>query len=261
MKIQEIIEELEKTFPLSLAEAWDNSGLQAGWRDKEVKKVFVALDATMEAIREASEQNCGLMLTHHPLLMEGIKSISDDTVQGRKLMELLQRDITHYAMHTNFDIAVMGELSAERLRMENTEPLSDQGLDVAGVRQGFGRVGYLPRPMKVREAAEMVKTAFNLKNVKVFGDLDVQVQRAAILPGSGKSMVSDAVKKKAEVMISGDFGHHDGLDAVEMGLIIIDAGHYGLEHIFMGYMEGFIGEHFPDVEVCRASSGNPFEVL
>lgn len=261
MKIQDIITELEKSYPLQTAVNWDNSGLQAGRRDKEAGKVFLALDATDQVIEEAKKWGADLLLTHHPLIMNGIKSVSDDCLQGRKAMELIRADITHYAMHTNFDIITMASISAKLLGLEEAEVLDVQSFDQTGVPQGFGRVGSLKTPMTVRELSEKVKQDFGLKHVKVFGDLCRIVQRAAILPGSGKSMVEKALQKNAEVMVSGDFGHHDGLDAVDSGLIVIDAGHYGLEHIFMGYMENFIKEHFPELEVRVMKPEDPFEIL
>ena len=89
-------------------------------------------------------------------------------------------------------------------------------------------------------------------------DLDTAVECAAVSPGSGKSMIRPAVEAGAEVLITGDIEHHEGLDAVAQGLAIIDAGHYGLEKIFVPYMMEYIEREFPQIAVFAAKEGNPF---
>ena len=84
---------------------------------------------------------------------------------------------------------------------------------------------------------------------------------AAVSPGSGKSMVESSVKAGVDVLISGDFGHHDGIDAVMQGVSVIDAGHYGLEHIFIGQMSEFIRAEFPQLQVYCEETENPFKVI
>ena len=86
-------------------------------------------------------------------------------------------------------------------------------------------------------------------------------ERAAICPGSGKSMIGTAIQKGAQVMITGDIGHHDGIDAVDQGIVIIDAGHYGLEHIFIDRMEQYLKAQFPQLEIRKTQGGNPFQVI
>ena len=63
---------------------------------------------------------------------------------------------------------------------------------------------------------------------------------AAVCPGSGGSTIQAAVDKGAQVLVTGDISHHEGIDANARGLMIIDAGHYGLEHVFMEYMEEYL---------------------
>ena len=92
-------------------------------------------------------------------------------------------------------------------------------------------------------------------------DMDQVIERVAICPGSGKSMIGTAIQKKAQVMITGDIGHHDGIDAVDRGIAVIDAGHYGLEHIFISRMEQYLKSQFPNLEIKKTESGNPFQVM
>ena len=120
MKVETIIKELDLEFPQTFAMDWDNPGLQVGSSQKEVKKVLVALDATNEVIEECIAWHADLLLTHHPLLLSGIRQINDGSMHGRKVLMLAEHGIAHYAMHTNYDVAKMAELAgargADRLR-------------------------------------------------------------------------------------------------------------------------------------------------
>lgn len=262
MTAKELITRLEERYPVEKAAAWDNPGLQTGRRNKEIKKVYLALDATDEVIRDAVEWGADLLLTHHPMTMEGIKKVSTDTLAGKRFMELIRNDICCYAMHTNYDVVEMAPLSGEMMKLQKPEILERTGVDpVTGDYEGFGRVGSLVRPVTLEECAGIVKTIFKLDHVKVFGDTEMVVQRVAISPGSGKSMIAPAIRAKAQVLISGDIGHHEGLDAVDNGLAIIDAGHYGLEHIFMEQMKGYLEKNTRGLEIRTAKIRSPFRIL
>ena len=255
-----LIKELEKKYPLCMAESWDNSGFLAGRREKDVKKVYLALDATEQVIQDAKAVGADFLLTHHPMLFSPVKKVNTDDLIGRTLVELIQSDITYYAMHTNYDVVTMGELAADMLGFSDTEIL-EVTFEDEEKREGFGRTGKLPQPMTLRECGEYVKKVFDLDSVKIFGNLEQKVVRAAVLPGSGKSMVDAALQTGAEVFISGDFGHHDGVDAVMKGLAVIDAGHYGLEHIFLAQMKEFLEKELPELTVYSEKIKSPFCVI
>ena len=107
----------------------------------------------------------------------------------------------------------------------------------------------------------MVKKAFDLPNVKIFGEPDMQVHRLGVFPGSGKSAISVSLKKGVDVLVTGDIDHHEGIDAVAQKMAVIDAGHYGVEHIFIADMEHFCREKFPEAEIRTAKIRQPFWVL
>lgn len=112
--------------------------------------------------------------------------------------------------------------------------------------------------MTVSQVAELVKEQFGLEQVKIFGEPLRKVQTAGISPGSGKSVIDYAVKSGVEVLITGDIDHHEGIDAMAKGLTIIDAGHYGLEHIFVPYVVKYLEEECNGVEIYHAVNKNPF---
>ena len=107
----------------------------------------------------------------------------------------------------------------------------------------------------------MVKERFHLDTVKAFGNLNEKIQRVAISPGSGKHMSEFALAEGAQVLVTGDIDHHEGLDAMERGLFVIDAGHYGLEHIFIEDVAEFMKKKFCGVRVVTAKKTNPFHVI
>ena len=260
MEGRKIIEILEAQSPPSYACDWDNVGLLAGNIDREIHKIYIALDATDEAVEEAVNLGADMILTHHPLIFKGIRRVVADDFIGRRLIRLIQNNIAYYAMHTNFDVKGMAELSAAMLGLE--EP---RVLDVTAVsldkEEGIGRIGRFKNPMELKSCADFVKAVFSLEQVKVFGDPKKELCVAAISPGSGKSEIGNAIAKGADVLITGDIDHHEGIDAVSRGLCIIDAGHYGLEHIFIRYMKEYLEKSCEGVEIAAQQITFPFWVI
>ena len=256
MRCRELINKLEMLSPRSYAEAWDNPGLLTGRYEKEIGKVMVALDATDEVIEEAVEAGADFLLTHHPLIFSARKQINDDDFIGRRLVKLLGNDICCYAMHTNFDVMGMAELAAGRIGLKDTFVL-EEVFD----GEGIGRVGQLPGPVTLKDCAEGVKKAFGLPNVKIFGNLNKIVKTVAVSPGAGKSMARPALAAGADVLITGDMDHHTGIDMDDCGLSIIDAGHYGIEHIYIEDIRKLLEERFPDLLVKAAEIAQPFTVI
>ena len=137
MLCRELIEKLEELAPRSLACDWDNPGFLAGRGDKKIKKVLVALDATDRVVEQAVLEHADLLLTHHPLIFRALKQVNDTDFISRRIVTLLQADISYFAMHTNFDAApgCMADLAAKRLGSKR---------DPGGHRKGrqAGRTGF-----------------------------------------------------------------------------------------------------------------------
>lgn len=260
MKCYEIIEKLETLSPVTFAEEWDNVGLLAGRRDKEVRTVYIDLDATDEAIEEAIRLGADLLLTHHPLIFRKLGRVNTDDFIGRRIYELIRNDISYYAMHTNFDVMGMADAAADALSLKDRQVLNVTYEDDIA-KEGCGRVGKLERHMRVEELAALVKEKFHVPNVRVYGNLEDIVETAAVMPGSGGSYVNDALNAGADVMITGDIDHHEGIDAVAQGIVIIDAGHYGIEKLFIPYIEAFLKRELPALKLYKAEIREPFVVI
>ena len=260
MLCRNIIEKIEATYPRHAALDWDNVGLMVGRSEKNVEKIYIALDATEEVIEEAVSFGADMLITHHPLLFSPVKKITDEDFIGKRVVKLLQNDISYYAMHTNYDVLGMAEMAGTMLDLTDAEVLEITD-ETAGQPVGIGRVGNLAQAMSIEACCEFVKERYHLPNVKLFGDKDAVVKRIAISPGSGKHMSAIAIRKGAQVLVTGDIDHHEGIDAVAQGLAVIDAGHYGLEYVFMDDIAGFLLSELEGVQVQTAKVAQPFTVL
>lgn len=261
---REIMACLDRLAPQEYACEWDNPGFLAGRQDKEVCRVLIALDVTTAVVEQAIREQVDMIVTHHPLVFRALKKINDQNFVSKRIVKLLQADICYFAMHTNFDAApgCMADLAAARIGLCNGQPL-EVTEEADGAPIGIGKVGELPHPMPLKELAEQVKRAFDLPFVLVYGAEQVEepVVRAAISPGSGGSMLNHAIRAGAQVIITGDIGHHDAQDAAEQHMAVIDAGHYGLEHIFIPFMKEYLEREFGDnLTVLEAENAFPAQV-
>lgn len=257
MRCSEIISILEEQSPEKFACDWDNVGLLVGDFEQDVQKIYIALDATEETITEAVTEGADLLLTHHPMIFKGLKKVNSHDFTGKRVIKLIENHISYYAMHTNFDVKGMAELAAQKMSLTECQVLdiTDQGEQGA---EGIGRVGVLPEEISLEKCINLVKAAFAVDMVKVFGDLSQNVKRVAICPGSGKSVISCALNAKAQVLITGDIDHHEGIDAASQGLAIIDAGHYGVEKLFIPYMVQYLERHTEGIEIQGQPVKQPF---
>lgn len=260
MKAFELTSWLEGKYPSAAAEDWDNVGLLVGDDGKEISHVFLALDLTEETLAEAVKAGADMIITHHPMIFSGMKKINNHSFTGRKILTLIKKEIPYYAMHTNYDVLGMAELSAHYLKLKDTRVLSFTE-ERDGEEQGFGRVGRIPQKMTLKEYAELVKASLNLGNVKVYGKLEKEVETAAVCTGSGKSMIRQALAAGADVYVTGDIDHHTGIDTVAEGMAIIDAGHYGTEYIFMAAMKKELETAFPKLKISCAEVKSPYTML
>lgn len=259
MECREIIKIIEKICPLSAACPWDNPGLIVGDLDAEIHGIVVALDATDEVIDAVIAQKANLLITHHPLIFGKINKVNTQDTVGKRLIKLIRNGINCYAVHTNFDVKVMAGLSASMLGLEAPEVLEVTGV-ADGVEEGIGRISDVYEST-VQTWINKLKASFELENVIVYGATDKIVKRVAISPGSGKGMAEHALAKRADLLITGDIGHHDGIDAVEAGLTVVDAGHYGLEYIFIDYMAKYLERECSDVRMVTCKAGVPYKIL
>lgn len=222
MNLGKITEIIEKEFPLSCAYDWDNCGLLLGDNERDIKTVLLSLDVTEAVAKEAKNIGADLILSHHPILFDGTKKITGDTPEGRTILTLLENNTCVYSAHTNCDVAKNGINArlATLFDLSDTEFLEDDGL---------GRVGNLKNPMSFADFALFTKNVLNTPFVRICGDKRAQISRIAVASGACADSIPTAVKKGAQVIVTADMKYHDMINYSQMGIFIIDAGHYPTE--------------------------------
>lgn len=253
MKAKDIALLLEELSPVKYACNWDNVGMHVGRFDKEVKKILVALDIDDNAVAKAVETGADMIVSHHPLLFKGIKQINDNDFIGKRVITMIENGINGYCMHTNFDsVGGMATEASDKLSLKNSVVL-EEILD----GEGIGRVGDLEKEITVKELCELVKKEFSLDRVVLYGNENEKVSRVAICPGAGKDDIDLARQKGATAIVTGDITYHYGIDSVAKGINVIDAGHYGIEHIFIDKIANYLIDQAEGVEIIKMEINNP----
>ncbi len=251
----DITKKLNELAPANLADSWDNVGFLIGDEQAIVRKVLVALDATYAVVQEAINKQVDMIITHHPMIMNGLKQVNKSTIAGKKVMGLIENHISLYSAHTNLDGAKEGlsTFLGHQLAITNSRILSPITEEC-----GTGQIGEL-EPMTLDELCQYVKGKLQLDNVRLVGDPQRVVRKIALSPGSSMYFAPLARAAGAEVFITGDVKYHDAQEYREMGLALIDAGHYGTEHIVVKMLRDLIKKWFSDVEVITANQDtDPF---
>ncbi|MFC1531974.1 Nif3-like dinuclear metal center hexameric protein [Thermodesulfobacteriota bacterium] len=241
-KLEDILKILDEMAPFLMAEEWDNSGFQVGCFSQEIKKILIALDPTIKAVRNASDTKAQLLLTHHPLVHKPLTNINIEAYPGDVIDEALKKRISIVAVHTNLDVARGGinDILANLFGLDDVEVLqrSDELVDNV---VGIGRIGYLPKPKKLSVVTKAIKDALGTMNLRVVGSRDTDVRRVAVVGGSGGEMAALAKKRGADLLVTGDIGHHDALVAEALDLALIDGGHFETERIALSLFTDHFG--------------------
>ncbi len=259
MEITKIIEKLDEIAPPSLACEWDNVGLLVGDAGKNVKRILVTLDITDEVVNQAIAEKADLIISHHPIIFKSLNHVSTGDFIGKRILKLAENKIAVYSMHTNFDVTIMAQYACEMLEITNAGVLETTA-EINGIKVGLGRCGVLKKQITLEKLAERVKEKFDLKNVIVYGNMSDKIDIVAVCPGAGKDSVEHAVRCGAQVLITGDIGHHTGIDSVSRGLNIIDASHYGLEKIFVDFIMRYF-EKAKGITLIKSVQEEPFKIL
>ena len=247
MKISEIITVLEGFAPPAFAEEWDNVGLMVGSVDGECSGVMLTLDLTSDVISQAKEKGCNLIVTHHPFIFHSIKRIDFSEANGAAIRELIKNDITVYSMHTNLDKTAHGlnDTLANMLGGKNIT------LDGVGVQ-------FEIEPTSLADFAKLVAHMLGDKSVRIVGNPDKTVSRIYTVSGSGASEYSRA-KECADVLLTGDFKHHNYIDAVNDGFALVEYSHFASEIIAQDILAHVLSG--TNIRIEKAIQHSPFRLL
>lgn len=259
--VKDIIKAMEILAPPFLKEDYDNVGLMVGDENKEVKRVLLALDCTKKVIEEAKFKNVDLIITHHPLLFKKPSSIVKQELQGEKIIELIKNNISLYSSHTNLDV-VSGGINDEIVKFlgfNNSEII--EKIDCkAYLSAGIGRMVRLNKKMTTEQIVSLVKEKLDIDNVRVVVGTN-EINKIAIINGSGQDYFKKAIDAGCNCIITGDTTYHYVSDCKEMGITVIDAGHFNTEWLIFLKVMKKIEDKFAGITFYHSDvSKDPYEI-
>ena len=259
MKLEDIMNFLEKKYSPELAEKWDNSGLIIGRKESNISAVMICLDITVDVIEQAAANRAELIISHHPLIFSEIKRITNDTLLGEKILKLAEKNIAVYSMHTNVDSAVHGlnDYILEKLSLSGEKSVWMKNENYP--ESGLGRILKLKKEDSLHNIIKIIKERLNLKKIRIAGNENKKIKKIAVLTGSGGSLISE-IDKTVDLYITGDLKHHETLDALEEGLTLIDLGHYESENIFSELIKKDLEEFF-NGKIIKAKENQVFKII
>lgn len=252
--VKDIYDFIDEIAPFRTQDIWDNAGLLVGRGEMKVKKALLSLDAAIGAIDQAHDNGCELIITHHPVIFRGLKSLDDSLPAAR----LLKYDIACISAHTNLDSAEysISDMMVDKLGLKNTHELMDVNRrdSMTGRAVGYGAIAECENEMTPYELARLCKESFNCVAIKYVAGKS-RIRRVGMISGAGSEGLYQAHKMGLDAFITAEVKHHEFLDANRLGITLIDAGHYETEAIAMPYLMKLLEEKFPDVSFELAVSG------
>ena len=249
-KVKDIKNAIERLAPCSLAEEWDNVGLMLGDAEQYVSTVFICLDVTSENVQKAIDCDADLIISHHPLIFSPLKNILDTDVSGSIISTLIRNNISVYSAHTNLDKADggMNDVLADKLALSDVRHFKDGTI---------GRIGELETPVELADFKDFVKNVLDCRSIRYVGTPDETVKTVAVCSGAGGDGIYSAYNEGADVYVTSDIKHHEAQLAYELGINLIDAGHFETENIICEFLKEYLEEIMPDITVF-SSDAEPF---
>ena len=247
--VNNIFELLCKFAPIERKMDFDNVGFLVGSRDAEVNKVLIALDITDEVVQEAVEIGAQLIVSHHPMFFS-LKSVNDKDSTGARIVKLISNGISAICMHTNLDAADGGvnDALACTAGLNDMEILVSEGTDSNGIEYCCGRVGVLRRPMEMSKYLEIVKNGLKTNGLRYY-DSGRDVNKVAVVGGSGGSYLEQAYNCGCDTIITADVKYDVFLRAKELGMNIIDGDHFCTENVVVPVIGRVLEFGCPDTEI------------
>lgn len=242
-KVKDFYGYLNSIAPFETQEGWDNSGMLVGDMNAEVKKAAVVLDITHEEIKKAKAIGADLIISHHPVIFNPIKSVT----RGSVPYELVASSINALCCHTPLDIADGGTNDSLAKLLE---------IEVTRTEDPILRLGTVEPTTAENLAGKIAKTL----NTKVrYADAGRKIEKIAICTGAGCSLIEAA--GEIDAFITGDASHHNFLDCIQAGITLIAAGHYETEIVVVPVLVKKMQAQFPDIEIIDIKQENPIKFI
>ena len=247
--VADILSCVETLAPRSMKMEWDNGGLRCGSRNTPVTKVLVALDPFEHVCREAAQWGAELIVTHHPIIFRPLPAITDETSIGRGLLTLCRHGISAINAHTNLDCAPGGvnAILADTLGLENISVINPSGTDDQGREWGLLHRGEVPC-QSLEAFLSTVKANLHCEGLR-YVDGGKPVCKVAVGGGACAGEMMDAVRAGCDTFVTSDVKYNQFWDAQDLGLNLIDAGHFHTENPSMAILAEKIQAAFPEIQV------------
>ncbi len=245
-KVSDVLKFLTELAPIEKALDFDNVGLLLGKSNVACKKLILALDVSSDVIAEAINIKADLIVSHHPLIFKPINRVLYDEPLGKKIIDLIENKISLISMHTNLDAAEDGVNKALACRIGmNPEASLNNETDI-------GLVGSYPK-CRFEDFLNKVSVQLGCEALRYQKSSDF-VEKLAICGGSGGGEMANAKKQGCDTYLTSEIKHQMWIEAKELGINLIDAGHFETENRVMFALERKLKEKFPNIEVSVAHS-------
>ena len=250
--VKDILTYLETIAPSYMKEDWDRVGLNCGHLDCTVTKILVALDPFNDVCEEASEMGAELLLTHHALIWTP-GFVTDMDQQGRNTLFLIEHNIACINAHTNLDQAPGGvnDILASKLGLSNIDVIAPNGEDIFGRPWGLLRMGVVPE-QTLADFLSVVKSQLACPGLR-YVDGGKPVHKVAVGGGSCAGEMRKVAAAGCDTFVTADVRYNQFWDARELGLTLIDAGHFYTENPVCVYLADKLQEAFPNVTIATSS--------
>ena len=239
MKIKDLINRIEERYPLASQSSWDNSGVQIGDLQADLKGIYICMDAEKANVEEAIRLGANLIISHHPLFFSGLKSLVKGDFSYEIIELAIKNDLTIYASHTPFDASKEGMKNTPLIKMAE-KVIYDFVEDEA---ETFGIIMEV-KDKRLVEISEEIKERlgkYNLSEItRIYKANDRPIKRIAYMGGSGASYIAAAKAKGADLYISADVKYHDAQLAKRLDINLIDLGHDQSEMHFVDIMYDYL---------------------
>lgn len=253
VKLSEIIKYIEEGFLTMPQEDWDNSGLQIGSRNASVEKILLSMDITDKNVDFAIKNGIKLILSHHPLFFEPIKSINFENYKGNLIQKAIKNDLNLYSMHTDLDKAIYGvnyEIAKNlNLKIQKGLLKSKDGSEMGVITEGEISIKELLERIAAQIFFNENKEKVFTKNVNLYGKEKADLSKIAILGGSGMSAFDEVIKNGCDTFITSDVKYHDGQKAYENDILLINVNHFFIERLILKSLKNKLAQNFKDLEI------------
>lgn len=251
-KVRDIYRFLDEFAPFSIQEDFDNAGFLVGRDTQQVTRVLTALDITVPVILEAEKIGAELIVGHHPVIFHPLKAVTNADPAAERVLLLAEKGIAAICAHTNLDAVAGGvnDCLAQVLGLTDIRQLAQAGEDGQGRAYGIGRIGTWAASADTRtpEFAAIVKEKLQAPCVR-YHDAGRPIRRVAVGGGSCGSLLRDALAAGCDSFVTADIKHDVFLDAAQLGINLLDAGHFSTEDVVIKPLTRGLQEAFPAIDV------------